>query len=131
MVEISEKYAALAAVVIEEHEDLHWLRQSDIDIGYAGSDVEKKRGGKYVLGECHLVPDPWTAWCPHDFAIVIYEPNIEGMSEDQLKILLYHELLHVDMDERNGKPVYKIRPHDVEEFREIIDKYGIDWPGGR
>jgi hypothetical protein len=27
----------------------------------------------------------------------------------------------------NAEPTYKVVPHDVEEFNEIIDRYGLDW----
>jgi len=127
MVEMSELYSRLAEEVIREHIDLQWIRKSDISIGYVESDREKKSSGGLVLGECFLVKDPWSAYCPHDFVIVVYAPNVAGLKETQLKILLYHELLHVDMDEKRGEPVYRVRPHDVEEFREVINQYGLDW----
>jgi hypothetical protein len=31
------------------------------------------------------------------------------------------------MDEKRGEPVYRVRLHDVEEFREVINQYGLDW----
>ena len=45
----------------------------------------------------------------------------------EVHILLYHELLHVGVNERSGEMVYVVNPHDVEDFRTIIDRYGIDW----
>jgi hypothetical protein len=54
-------------------------------------------------------------------------PNVDGMTERQLEILMYHELLHVGMTEDGEDVKYIVNPHDVEEFRTIIDKYGIDW----
>jgi len=127
MVEMSEMYSRLAEEVFQEHSDLQWIRQSGISVGYCESDKEKKSSGALVLGECFLVRDPWSVYCPHDFVIVIYAPNVNDLKESQLKILLYHELLHIDMDEKNGEPRYRIRPHDVEEFREVINNYGLDW----
>ena len=127
MVEMSEMYSQLAEEVFQEHADLQWIRQSGISVGYCESDREKKSAGALVLGECFLVREPWSAYCPHDFVIVIYAPNVLDLKESQLKILLYHELLHIDMDEKNGEPRYRIRPHDVEEFREVINTYGLDW----
>lgn len=81
-------------------------------------------------GDCRLVKEPWNTFCPFDFLITIYLPNVVDLDEDQMRILLLHELLHVGMDEKDGEPVYKINPHDIEEFREIINRYGIDWVGG-
>ena len=38
------------------------------------------------------------------------------------------KLLHIGIDYRQGgEEVYSIRPHDVEDFKVIIEKYGVDW----
>lgn len=116
--------------MIRTEKSLKWILWADIRIGFMVSDKEKKKSGKLVLGDCRLVKEPWNAFCPFDFLITIYLPNVMGMREDQMRILLLHELLHVGMDEKDGEPVYKIIPHDIEEFREIINRYGIDWAGG-
>lgn len=46
-----------------------------------------------------------------------------------MEILLEHELMHIDYapGDIDTPPVIKIRPHDAQEFRRIIEKYGIDW----
>jgi len=50
------------------------------------------------------------------------------MDGRQLSILMEHELLHIGVEERQGKePRYFIRPHDYEDFKQIIDKYGTEW----
>ena len=56
-----------------------------------------------------------------------YCPNVSGMSDEQMEILLYHELLHVGMDDTGEEVKYIVNPHDVEDFRAVIDRYGIDW----
>ena len=62
--------------------------------------------------------------------IVLYGPNTAGMTGEQLKILLWHELLHVGMSMNiDGEPVYRIVSHDVEDFRVILNKHGFDWAG--
>ena len=40
------------------------------------------------------------------------------------KGMLQHELLHIGQSE---KGTFIVKPHDVEDFREIIDEYGLDW----
>lgn len=126
IIEQSDEYAALAAEVIEAHEDLHWIREQ-ASIGYLSSDQEKKKSGMEVLGECILVKELYRVFCPYDFLIVIYEANTAGMSQEQLKILLYHELLHVGMKESEEEPEYVVNPHDVEDFRIVLESYGLDW----
>lgn len=80
-----------------------------------------------MLGECIRVKDLYKCFIPFDFLIVIYEPNTAGLSDEQLRILLYHELLHVGVEEKDGEPVYIIAPHDVEDFGRIIRRYGMNW----
>ena len=127
MYRLSDEFTVIGEDVIRTERSLQWIPRADIRIGFMESDKEKKKSGKEVLGDCRLVKEPWNAFCPFDFLITIYLPNVAGMSMDQIRILLLHELLHVGMDEKNGEPVYRIVPHDIEEFREIINRYGIDW----
>ena len=128
-IEISEKYEHLAEMVMEEHPDLHWIRQAGINICYLESDQEKVKASGAVLGECRLVTEPWQVFCPYDFLIIIYLPNVIHLNEEQEKILLYHELLHVDVTEKDGEPKYRVAPHDIEDFKRVIDQYGVRWAG--
>lgn len=128
-ISISEEYEKLAETVIDEHPDLHWIRSAGISIGYLESDQEKKGSVGLILGQCSLVKELYQPYCPHDFLITIFLPNVAGLNENQKKILLYHELLHVDMSEINGEPKYHVAPHDVEDFETIINRYGLHWAG--
>lgn len=123
----SEEYAELAQEVIEEHEDLHWILRAGISIGYLESDKEKKSRGMFVRGECEVVKPHYRTYCPHDFLITVYSPNVIGWDSSMLKKLLYHELLHVGMDDSGEEVRYITNPHDVQDFRAVIDRYGIDW----
>ena len=121
---ISEYYAALAHDVIYEYKELEHLRHSDVQIIYLASEHEKKSKGKIVYGQCEKVADKYKWGIPCDFTITIFEPNVEGFTDDQLKIVLFHELLHVGIDE-DGE--FSIRPHDLEDFKAVIDRFGTDW----
>ena len=79
---------------------------------------------KIVFGECKKIDEIYKIYCPYDFLIIIYEENCAEFSEEQMRILLYHELLHIGIDDK-GKP-YK-KAHDVEEFDEIIREHGLHW----
>lgn len=125
--EVSKEYMELACEVIEEQEELQWIPKAGIKVGFLESDRAKKKDGKIVLGECIRVRDLFKCFIPHDFLIVVYAPNVIGMTRDQLKILLHHEFLHIGIDESGEEIRYINNPHDIEEFREIIEKYGIDW----
>lgn len=123
--EKSAEYRKLGNSVIRDHEDLHWIREQKIRIGYVSSDNEKKlAGGRLVFAECKKVPDLYQAFIPYDFLIVVYYPNALLFDEDQMEILMYHELLHVGVD-ASGK-LYVV-PHDIEDFYKIINQYGMGW----
>ena len=125
----SDFFQEMMEEIIDEHkEEFGWIHDRGVAICAMESDRKKKKGGCLaVLGECIKVKALYAEFCPYDFIIVIYSPNVRGKTEDQLRILMYHELLHAGMREVKGEPVYFIRPHDEEEFRTVIDRYGLDW----
>lgn len=128
---ISEEYRNIGFAVISDTPELAYLTEADCRIEFMASDKGKTSNGKPVLGECIKVQDLYKEFCPYDFLIVFYEPNIEGKTGEQLRILTEHELLHVGIEEdRNGDPRYFIRPHDYADFKQIADKYGSDWAAG-
>lgn len=126
--EINEEYAEIAKELIETEPLLDDIRQSDVTIIYLSSDLEKKAKGKLVGGQCEKIDDKYKWAIPCDFTITVFEPNVVTFSNEQMKILIFHELLHVGIEFLgDGSERYSIRPHDIEEFRSIIDRYGIDW----
>ena len=46
------------------------------------------------------------------------------LDEEQKRILMWHELKHCGVD---GKGNTYVIPHDIEDFKEIIEKHGMDW----
>lgn len=126
--ELSEKYAEIAADLIKTEPLLESIRQSEATIVYLSSDKPMKSKGRPVGGQCEKI-DPKYKWAiPADFTITIFEPNVITFSDDQLRILIFHELLHVKIEtDDTGVEKYGINPHDIEEFKAIIDRYGIDW----
>lgn len=121
---ISEEYTQIGHNLIEEL----FPELEDVQIAFLSSDVEKKTNRKIVFADCTLVNKARYDWCcPFDFIITVYEPNIIDFNDKQIRILLEHELKHCGVEETKGETKYYIVPHDIEEFRTIIDKYGLDW----
>jgi hypothetical protein len=114
----SEKYTELASEVIRTTSGMEWLEEKRI--AYLSCDKAKKQGYKKILGQCIKVREIDKVFVKADFYIVIYEPNCEGFTDEQYKILLEHELLHIGA---RGN----IMNHDLEDFKQIVDKYGTDW----
>lgn len=125
--EINETYAEIGNSLIQEDEALEYLRDSQVTILYLSSDREKKSKGRLICGECEKVPDKWKWSVPCDFTITIFEPNVEHFNEDQMRILILHELLHVGIEVDGNEEKYYVVPHDVEDFKVILERYGMEW----
>lgn len=125
---INEHYAEIGMSLIESEECLIDVANSQATIVYLSSEHEKKGSGKIVHAECEKISEKYKWGIPADFTITIFEPNVEGFTEEQLKILILHELLHVKIEfNDDGTESYSTKPHDLEDFKLIIDRYGTDW----
>lgn len=125
---INNDYAEIADELIREEYSLLHLQESRAKIIYLSSDYAKTSKGKLVFGQCEKVADKYKWGIPADFTITVFEPNVQKFTEDQIRILLHHELLHVGIDKKaDGSESYSIVDHDIEDFKLILDKYGTDW----
>lgn len=120
---INDEYQIIAQELINTRPELEDIRNGDVTIICLSSGHEKKKGDKKVLGQAEKISEKYKWGIPCDFTITIFEPNIEGFSDDQLKILILHELLHIGVDAER----LFIKPHDLEDFKAIIDEFGTDW----
>ena len=127
MYEFSPEYAELAHAVIDALPELWFIRDAEIRIGFLKSWKEKKTGHRLVYGECIKPPELYQDILGYDFLIVIYEANAAALTLNQKKILMWHELLHVGIDDSSGEPKYVVNPHDREEFDSIISRAGLRW----
>ena len=127
--QINKNYEKIAQELIENTAELEYIKKSNVRIIYLESDNAKKNGTeRLVLGECEKVASKNQWAISADFTITVYKNNCIGLSEEQIKILLFHELLHVGIDYgTDGGEVYSVKKHDLEDFKVIIDKYGTDW----
>ena len=127
---INEMYAEIGADLIQNEESLQSLRDSNVQIIYLSSEHKKIASGNPVFGQCEKIADKYKWGIPCDFTITVFEPNVAefNFNDDQMRALIHHELLHVGVsvtDDDTEK--YSIIPHDLEDFRLILQKYGIDW----
>jgi predicted metallopeptidase len=112
----------LGQKIIKAFDEFSFIREYDIKIGYLIS-YERKAGEKIVYADCRKVQEVFKAYLPFDFIITFYDRNIGHLSEKQVKILMLHELRHIGL----GMKGYKLRPHDIEDFKDILEPYGLDW----
>ncbi len=120
--EASNDLRYLGMKIINKYPEFSFIKEWGIKIGYVVSQ-EKKSGEKITYADCRKVTDVYKAYLPYDFIITFYERNTGFLNENQLKILMYHELRHIGIGEKG----LKIVPHDIEDFSDILTKYGLDW----
>jgi len=124
------KYAEIGEKCIKKYPELINLRDNPCSIAYLGSSKKKSGKGRLTYAECHKIPDKykWMSENAYDFMITVYEKNCAGMSEEQMEILIWHELMHIDVTElEDGSVAYGIKDHDVQDFRAILELHGVDW----
>lgn len=125
--QLNERYAEIAQELIDTEEILVDIRNSQATIVYLSSEHKKMDSGKVVHAVCEKVAEKYKWGIPADFTITVFEPNVVGMTEEQIRIMLFHELLHVGIDFADGEEKYSIIPHDLEDFKYIIDRFGTSW----
>ena len=126
---LNENYKRIAEGLIDSEPELEYIKDSRVRIAYLESDQCKKSGkDRLVQGECEKVAAKNQWAIDYDFTITIFVNNVIGMNEEQVKILLFHELMHICIDvKEDGEEVYSTRKHDIEDFKLIVKKYGMDW----
>lgn len=125
---ICERYQEVAQELIQEEETLADIANSKAQIICLSSTHKKKTRDRIIHAECEKVSDKYKWGIPCDFTITVFEPNVEHFTEEQIRILLHHELLHVGVEfKADGTEAYYTKPHDLEDFKIIIKKYGADW----
>lgn len=125
---VSEKIKKIGDELIESEDSLDYIANSKARICYLISNNAKVAKGAPVLGQCEKVQEKYKWAIPCDFTITVFEPNIQGLSDEQLRMLVHHELLHIGIRyDADGEEVYSINPHTLEDFKLIIDLYGTDW----
>lgn len=91
--------------------------------------------GHIMLGKCVRATDLQRELVDLDFVILLNREVWEDAEffDSKKLALLDHELCHaarsVDSDgepriDTKGRPVWRVRGHDIEEFREIVDRHG-------
>lgn len=72
-----------------------------------------------------------------DYVLTLDNTWWEGSTPEQKEALVFHELMHCEHAtdregelkfQDDGRPVWAIKGHDIEEFREVVRRYG-DWSG--
>jgi hypothetical protein len=123
--EVTGKLIALAETVIsQEFPELLKVRIKFL------FDLKKRVSrGRLVLGKCqkpnemvrHFTIDEAMDSEGYQFVISVDKLAWEHMEDIDRVRLLRHELRHVEVDADDDGPVYRINPHNIEDFVEEIE----------
>jgi hypothetical protein len=119
----------------------HHIDLCDVRIEYVFREEAAKKNGKIVLGTARkltglnafLATETDEAGIAHGdadfFVIEIAEDTWQKLNNHQRTALVDHELCHCQVEwSDDGVPTLKMRPHDLEEFRAIVDRHGLWQP---
>ena len=117
-------------------------------LGFLWANGLNEAAGRRVIGQCELVAQGVRkTWAGQrqalllrrlfghlpDFVITIDAEQAQSLSDRQFCALIEHELCHAGqaLDEggaprftKQGRPVFAMRPHDIEEFTSVARRYG-------
>ena len=129
---ISEYYQKMGEELIEKHPQLvklnSFVKADRIKIIYLESDRQKKNTFGVVHADCEKIPDSKRWAIDADFVITVYTQNVVRFTEEQKKVLMLHELMHigVETNDKGNLKKYMV-PHSVQDFFYILKTYGLDW----
>ena len=124
-------YLMLEDLVHEHHDELR-----DAKIALAWNTAWKPDvDGRVTLGKCKKASDLDRELAAYDFVIILRQEFMTNprVTDHQRRALIDHELCHATVAyDDNGEPkldarmrkVYRIRKHDIEEFADIVERYG-------
>lgn len=95
--------------------------------------------GRLKLGQARKASELDREMHCYDFVILLNHEawNAAEFSEKQMAALIDHELCHCEVakdeqgevkEDEQGRTIWRIRKHDVEEFTEIVSRHGL-WKG--
>lgn len=112
--------------LLEIAEDLinrHHHELTEATISFIFRSEAQARGTQRVWGQAQKISDKFKSLIDADFLIWVALDVWATMPPQSKRALVDHELCHCKYD--NAYERATIRPHDIEEFREIIDRYGL------
>lgn len=82
---------------------------------------------KTTAGRCILTNAELRYYSQRDYIIQMSKKTWDSIDEQTRYILMLHELKHILAEETEDGYKYKIADHDVQDFHDLIQKYGVNW----
>ncbi len=131
---VHEAYAIMESTIAAHHEH---LKKAKIAIAWNIS-WKPDPDARLVLGKCKKGSDLERQMHGYDFVILlnkeVWDKSLSEFGNRLKWALIDHELCHAQVardgdgevkKDDQGRIVYRMRKHDLEEFREIVDRHGI------
>ncbi len=115
----NEQWRPIAESLVEKHEIISHVEPEDI-VFIENHWLVPKPGQHIVLATITKLPERLQVLCGYSYVLELRMNAIGYMTQKQLNLLIYHELRHID---RDGT----VRKHDIEDFREIVNNFGLGW----
>jgi len=84
------------------------------------------RGFGRAAAKIQIVREPYSLLTSKKFILSVKASKWKKMTLAQKAILVFHEMLHI----KQFDPP-KLLHHDVEDFKVVIQKFGLDWPANK
>lgn len=131
--QITEPYEILEEILNEHHPRLFEVEAKVVLLWRRG--WKPDRDNRLTMGKAKRASDLDMALANYDFAIQINAEAWSSFDSDQKRHLIDHELCHCELvadaaeeggwaRNEHGRLVTRIRGHDLEEFREVVDRHG-------
>ncbi|KQN97007.1 putative metallopeptidase [Paenibacillus sp. Leaf72] len=122
--------------LLSKETEFRYLQRGNIIARFrTGSWMSK---GRVVYGKAKVLTAFERFETNAEILILINKKIWPYLSEHQKEALIFHELCHIDpqidkdgnskLSTVDGRPVFKFKGHDLEEFRYVVEKYGLWMP---
>lgn len=124
-------YEMLAELIAANHQET--LGEANVALAWRVG-LKKDPDGLLILGKMKKVTDLDRELHRWDFVIILNREAWQDLDDAQRRALVDHECCHgsvarnkdgsVKKNDR-GRPVFRLRKHDIEEFREVVERHGL------
>ena len=115
--EAEELKPRLKAVLKECGKDLASIKTEDIALLW-------HNGTPRYAAKIGKPPKYYSALGMKPLILIIHRDVWNEFGQGKRNLLLFHELLHVINNDEGG---YKLIKHDIEDFKMLLEKYGLAW----
>lgn len=116
--------AQIGRWLIDECDEFEPL--ANFEITYLWKKEGGTPGGRPLLGKASKTSGEVRYFAESDFIIWLAADHCRafGLSGEQFERVMFHQLMHCEIDLDGDVPKPKIRPHDVEMFIPELERYG-------